>query len=382
MINITDKSKCCGCNACVQKCPKQCISMHEDEEGFLYPKVNMGTCIDCGLCEKVCPVINQMAPKNPLSAFATQHEDKTVRLQSSSGGFFSLIATSVLNQGGVVFGARWNQNMQLIHTYTETTEGLAPFRRSKYIQSDIGNTFKQVEQFLKTGRLVLFTGVACQIAGLKNFLRKPYDNLLTVDVICHGVPSRRVFHDHLKHLAGKRTIIDFNFRDKTTGWKGYSIAYTLDNGTQGHHRAELDEFMRGFLNHYMLRPSCHHCPAKSGKCGSDITLGDLWGCDKLSGINDDDTGLSLVIVNTQKGLNVLEHLNIDKKAIPICFVRKNNNSYFDPTASSPLRSAFWSTYNKNGYITLAKYNEKLGHKIKDLKWLYFKVSVKRLLKNI
>ncbi|MEB3373144.1 4Fe-4S binding protein [Bacteroides sp. CR5/BHMF/2] len=149
MINIDDKFKCCGCNACVQRCPKQCIGMYEDEEGFLYPQVDTALCIDCGICEKVCPVINQSVEKEPIAAFAMQHADKELRLKSSSGGIFSLIATDVIKQGGVVFGARWNEKLELIHDYTETQEGLAPFRGSKYVQSYIGDTYKLAEEFLR-----------------------------------------------------------------------------------------------------------------------------------------------------------------------------------------------------------------------------------------
>ena len=177
MLQITDKSKCCGCNACVQRCPKQCIVMHEDEEGFLYPQVDVTLCIDCGLCEKVCPVINQNMKKDPIVVFAMQHMDKGIRLKSSSGGIFTFIATNIIEEGGIVFGARWNEKLELVHDYTETKEGLSFFCGSKYVQSCIGNIYKDVEYFVKNKRRVLFTGTPCQVAGLKKFLHKEYENL-------------------------------------------------------------------------------------------------------------------------------------------------------------------------------------------------------------
>lgn len=382
MINILEKKNCCGCNACMQHCPKHCIMMHGDEEGFLYPKFDASLCIDCGLCERVCPVLNQNEKIEPIAVYAVQHENKMIRMQSSSGGIFTLIGTEIIELGGVVFGARWDENMKLIHAYTDTIEGLIPFRGSKYVQSYIGETYKQAEAFLKQGRMVLFTGVACQIAGLKNFLRKEYDNLLTIDVLCHGVPSPRVFLDYLFYLGGKHKVVDFNFRDKITGWKGYSVAYSLDNGKHKMQRAQLDEFMRGYLNHYMLRPSCHSCPVKAGKSGSDLTLGDLWGCDKLHHIEDDDTGISAVIVNSTKGESMFNKCNVITTEVSIEMVKANNPAYYKSSSCSKERDNFWNNYNKEGFNAVIRLNDKLGPKIKDLRWLFFKVRIVNILKQL
>lgn len=210
MIHITDKSKCCGCNACVQRCPKQCIAMREDEEGFLYPKVDVAVCIDCGLCEKVCPVINQNVPKEPLQVFAAKNKNEDQRLRSSSGGVFILLAENIIKQGGVVFGARFDKNWEVEHGYAETLEELEPLMRSKYVQSRIGNTYKEAEMFLKQGRKVLFVGTSCQIAGLHKFLRKEYENLLTVDFICHGVPSPGVWRKSSEERSRKARSLEKN----------------------------------------------------------------------------------------------------------------------------------------------------------------------------
>lgn len=244
MINIIDKKNCCGCNACVQHCPKSCITMQEDEEGFLYPIVDQEVCIDCGLCEKVCPVLNQGEERKPLQVYAANNTNEEIRMQSSSGGVFTLLAETIIQEGGVVFGARFNDDWEVIHDYTETQEGLATFRGSKYVQSRIGDSYCQAEQFLKKGRKVLFSGTPCQIAGLNLFLRKEYNNLLTVDFICHGVPSPGVWKSYLEELIALqgnrknsvlshskpiilnsiRDISRIEFRNKRLGWKKYSFA--------------------------------------------------------------------------------------------------------------------------------------------------------------
>ena len=207
MIQLMHKEDCCGCSACVQICPRHCIEMKENLEGFLYPLVDSHSCIECHLCEKVCPVLNQNDSIRPLKVCATKNPDEQIRMKSSSGGVFSILAESVIAAGGVVFGAGFNEHWAVVHSYTETKEGLSAFRMSKYLQSVVGNTYKEVQAFLKQGRLVLYSGTPCQIAGLKLFLRKDYDNLLTVDFICHGVPSPGVFRWYLT----EETIISHNY---------------------------------------------------------------------------------------------------------------------------------------------------------------------------
>lgn len=238
MIEIKNKKDCCGCHACVSVCAKHCITMQTDSEGFLYPVVDKDSCTDCGLCEKVCPVIHQSAPVGPQATYIAINRDEGIRLQSSSGGIFSLLAEKIISEGGVVFGARFDENWDVVHAWTDTIEGIAPFRSSKYVQSRIGNTYREARAFLQQGRKVLFSGTPCQIAGLKKYLRKEYDNLLTVDFICHGVPSAGVWQRYLSELreelraergVGKNTvplsmdelpvITGISFRDKTNGWK-------------------------------------------------------------------------------------------------------------------------------------------------------------------
>ena len=321
MIDVVNKKDCCGCSACVQICPKQCISLKEDFEGFLYPIVDKDVCIDCGLCEKACPILHQGEGGKPLKVYAARNLNEETRNQSSSGGIFTLLAEGVIKDGGVVFAAKFDEHWGVKHDYTETIEGLSVLRGSKYVQSTIGNTYREAKDFLKQGRKVLFCGTPCQIAGLKRFLSKEYENLLTIDFVCHGVPSPGVWRNYLNETIaqmcdknsvssdpiskGNARIESISFRNKCTGWKKYSFALTLSATTRSgaKNTVSLSEvfsdntFMKGFLANLYLRPSCYACAAKCGKSGSDITVGDLWGASSIIGNDDDDRGTSLVMIN-------------------------------------------------------------------------------------
>jgi len=314
MIKINDKAKCCGCSACVQRCPRHCIQMEEDSEGFLYPHVDLEKCIDCHLCEKVCPVINQNEARTPLAVYAAKNPNEQIRLRSSSGGVFTILAERIIDDGGVVFGACWDEVWNIRHGYAESKDDLEKFRGSKYIQSVIGGSFKKAELFLNTGRKVMFTGTPCQIAGLKYFLRKEYANLLAVEVICHSVPSPGIWQQYLSEKLSllnwkKADVCKISFRDKRTGWKRYSFVIEKKDGSVFIERHEKNTFMRGFLTDLYTRPSCEECPAKHLKSGSDITLGDFWGIGALMPKLDDDKGVSAVVVNTDVGQRFLQCLD-------------------------------------------------------------------------
>lgn len=307
MIDIKDKSKCCGCAACAQRCPKQCITMLKDKEGFLYPKVDIVKCTDCGLCEKVCPVLNVSKARLPQKVYAAKNRDEVVRRQSSSGGVFTILAEKTINAGGVVFGVMFNENWEVVHSYTETIEGLAAFRGSKYVQSSIGNSYRQAEAFLKQGREVLFSGTPCQIAGLKRYLRKEYNNLFTMECVCHGVPSPLVWREYLNDIKtynASERVLDIKFRVKSTGWKNYSVSLKYSN-KQGVIQDSYtlfykNPYMQAFLGDFILRPSCYSCPAKDGRSGADIALADFWGIEHIMPQFDDDRGCNLVLDYTAK----------------------------------------------------------------------------------
>lgn len=381
--DISEKMLCCGCSACAQKCPKQCIQMHEDAEGFLYPEIDENCCIDCGLCYMVCPVQNSNFSRKPIAFYATQSKDNDLRLQSSSGGIFSLLAENCIQNGGVVFGAKFDNEMELVHSYTDNIDGLSPLRGSKYIQSKIGNSFKQVEFFLKQGRQVLFSGVPCQIAALNRYLNKEYKTLLTVDIICHGVPSPGVFREYLKFLGKNQKVIALNFRDKCSGWTGYSTSYVLSNGKRKHFRSCLDYFMGGGIKlHYYLRPSCFNCPAKDGKSISDITLGDLWHISIIPEIYDDDKGASLVAVHSIKGEFALSLIDVEK-LVPQCeeLVSKHNASFYISSEMPKDRDVFWKQYSLLGFSVVKQFcNNRLRPTRLHNKLIICKGVIKKYLK--
>lgn len=329
MIKLNKKSDCCGCRACIQKCPKQCISFIPDSEGFFYPFINEEKCIDCGLCEKVCPVINQGEAQEPLAIFAAVNTEEKIRKESSSGGIFTLLAKEVIAKGGVVFGAKFNDQWKVVHDYTETEEGLAAFRGSKYVQSNVSCSYTTAEAFLKQNRHVLYSGTPCQIAGLRKYLRKDYPHLITVDFVCHGVPSPLVWERYLdeklrpKGAAGKNTVSlslkamptlgGVSFRDKRNGWKKFgfalfdksaskadknSVSPSIEANTILYEPLGENVYLHGFIRNLFLRPSCYHCPAKSFKSHSDYTLADFWGAKDY--MEDDDKGISLLFVHKNK----------------------------------------------------------------------------------
>ena len=314
MIQIEDKRRCCGCEACRQVCPKACIQLERDEEGFDYPIVDADRCIECHKCERVCPFMKLGAPREPLAVYAACATDEGLREASSSGGLFTLLAEETLRRGGVVFGARFDEAWSVCHDYTETVEGLVPFRGSKYLQSRIGESYRQAEQSLKDGRPVLFTGTPCQIKGLVNYLGHFYENLTTVDVVCHGVPSPMVWQRYLTTLqAGLGKVSGISFRDKSiSGWRRYDFVVQSTGGDGVRQFYGDNIYMRGFLHDLYLRPSCYACMAKGGRSQSDLTLGDYWGvertCPDLDRALDENKGTSVVLIHSDRGQSLLEGL--------------------------------------------------------------------------
>lgn len=397
MIVLQRKEDCCGCHACATACPTQCITMREDAEGFLYPETDVSKCIDCHLCEKVCPVINtfprpEVFPNelpDPLS-YAAKISDEQIRDASSSGGIFTALAESVIRKGGVVFGVRWSEDFKsVVHDYTETIEGLSVFRGSKYLQSIVGDSYKKVRQFLTAKRPVLFTGTPCQIAGLRRFLRKDYENLFTAEVVCHGVPSPKVWRLYLDEQVGKIQnggeafggmekiqrgslrspgapdaatsveIENIGFRGKVApgGWKKYSYVLSYKPPQSGGEiqlrfvREQLDRnvYMRAFLRDICLRPSCYECPSKAQTSGSDITLGDFWGAwnyEDLSAFND-NKGTSLVCANTEKGKSLLSEIagTCRFKVVPYEWGLKGNPALAHNPKRHPKREMFFGKLN-------------------------------------
>jgi len=281
--------------------------MSHDKDGFIHPEMDTERCIDCGLCKKVCPIINKNnKTKDPIDFIAATNKDDKIRLSSSSGGLFTLFAEWILDSKGIVFGAAYNDKWEVYHISVEKKEDISKLRGSKYVQSFIGDTYSQAEKELKKGRLVLFTGTPCQIAGLHSFLGRQYNNLFLIDVLCHGVPSSRVFQLYIREKSNNKDISYINMRSKKEGWKNYH--FDINDYSKLYKR---DTYMKAFIENLILRPSCYKCLFKNGKSFSDISLGDFWGVKKYHKEIDDDKGLSLVIINSEKGKQLFEKLNIE-----------------------------------------------------------------------
>ena len=371
--------------------------MQEDTEGFFYPVVDECVCVDCGLCERVCPVLNQSSEREPLEVYAAFNKNEEIRMQSSSGGIFTALANQIIKEGGVVFGARFNEDWEVVHDYVETIEGLSVFRGSKYVQSRIGNTFSQTEQFLKQGRKVLFSGTPCQIAGLKLYLRKEYENLLTMDFICHGVPSSGVWRQYLNelitHLGNSRisvyshsesiilnsirNISHIEFRNKRLGWKKYCFALTFSVTDEygSKNTVLLSEphneniFMKGFLANLYLRPSCYACPSKCLKSGSDITIGDYWGIQNVKPEIDDDKGICCTIVNTSKGIFYVSKINVNKIISSYKEVFQGNTALIKSALLSTKRDEFYRHYPEK-FVQFVSRATQLPIKIQCKVWIY------------
>lgn len=364
MIRIFSKKKCCGCSACASICPKSCIVMKRDEEGFCYPSVDETACVDCHQCEKVCPFLNPTVQTYTGSKiYAAVNTDSEVRLASSSGGVFTEIATHVIKQGGCVFGAAFQDDWNVKHCMVENIESLSKLRKSKYVQSNIGNTYKLAKAQLLQGRLVLFSGTSCQIAGLKHFLHKEYDNLITVEILCHGVPSPKVWQLYLaEFLKGKGygigDLCNLSFRDKVKGITEYKLSFEMNDKNSLSHFFYEDSYMDGFLSNLILRPSCYSCMAKGGRSGSDIVLGDLWNKYAKKPF-DDSNGTNVVLVNTDRGFGILEKCNLLKADISDMGIDYYKNSGFQKRQFvNPYRKKFFSEL-KNGNVMqlLNKYSE-------------------------
>lgn len=378
MIQLQKKSDCVGCGACAQRCPKHCIGMQEDSEGFFYPHTDLSKCIKCGLCEKVCPVVNQNEIRKPIFVYAARNNNDEVRRNSSSGGVFTLLAEQIIEKGGVVFGAKFDKSWKVCHGFTESLQGISDFRGSKYVQSDIKDSYIQAEQFLKQGRLVLFSGTPCQIAGLNLFLRKKYNNLITADFICHGVPSPSVWQDYLKEIVSilkdkkgvdASNIINISFRDKRIGWKKFSLSFffrirnTLWIYSENKYK---NVFLKGFLRDLFLRPSCYDCPVKSFKSNSDITIADFWDINKHLPQLNDHLGYSLCLVHNEQ----LNHYLIGSNVYSLKnSVFRNNISIYHSARAHNNREKFFSEYKK-------------GYPVVSLIKRYATVPIKRRLKYL
>lgn len=366
-MELVDNKKCTGCSACVSVCPKRCIRMEPDVEGFLRPVVEREICVDCGLCRKVCPVLSSVRILRTAEtvAYAAYNLDSVVREQSTSGGIFTELCKWVLAQGGIVFGAAYDENFRVKHYMVDNESELWRLRGAKYAQSDLSDCFLQIKMYLESGRKVLFSGTPCQVVGLQQYLGRVWEQLLLVDVVCHGVPSPAVWKQYIQY----RSEIDadgnipsaINLRSKKTGWPGYSVLFDYSEHSCYSALNFDDPYMRVFVGNLCLRPSCYDCSFKGVVRTSDFTLADYWGIERQIPELYDGKGTSLVLLHSEKAKQVWQDLfalfcsqQVDPKQAVV-----ENPSAVKSSARVQNRESFMARYAQEDFEKLA--NELLPH---------------------
>ncbi len=310
MIQVTDKSKCCGCTACETVCPKNCIVLTPDSEGFLYPKVDESECINCGKCERVCPVLNQSVPKGNPSAKIVRNINEETLMDSTSGGAFTAFAAALIERkNAVIYGAAFDDDKNVKHKSCSAIDELKMFRGSKFVQSDLSGTYAEIRNRLKNNETVLFSGTPCQVEGLKKVLNGKYDeNLYCIDIVCRGVPSPKLWEVYRGHMESKykSRITDVKFRNKTYGYHSSTMLLKFENGHIYKKSGRVDPMMRLFTREMCSRPSCSECAFKTEARVSDLTLFDCKRFTQLTGLADDDKGYTAVLIQSDKGEQLLD----------------------------------------------------------------------------
>lgn len=398
-LNNNKKEFCSGCGACVNICPKGAIYMEKDNEGFYYPHIDKQKCVNCNLCRKVCPTINNIKNTKNIKAIYSIHIlDNDILEKSASGGAFTGIVDAFCDKNYVIFGAQFDENFQVMHGYTDNKNKIDCFRKSKYVQSDLKNSYVLVKKFLNEGIKVLFSGTPCQVAGLKSFLGRNYDNLLCIDILCHGVPSDKVWQKYLNFIVQQKTkfekgieyIENIEFRKKTFydgKYNSRNLMIKFKNGDCLIENSEKNLYLRGYANRLFLRPSCRVCKFASPDRCSDITIADCWGIEKKYPDLNPHIGESLLIINTKKGKTVFEKMKRNFSIVPIEeeFIFNNNECYYKPSTFHPKRNLFYDNldkinFEKNIRICLRPIGFK--NKVKAVIPKPIKQEIKRLVRKV
>lgn len=356
-------NQCTGCSACANACPHQCIQMISDDEGFIRPSIDEDLCINCGICQLACPILSPLSSTHNTTAYAAINPNEDVRLQSTSGGIFSLLAQWTFDHNGVVFGAAYTENYSVAHQSVTDMNGLSKLRTAKYAQSWVGDSFQQAKTYLDENRYVLFSGTPCQIGGLSNYLGRQYNNLIMVDLICHGVPSPSVWSKYIEYRKNKESHgaspISINLRSKETGWPGYSIRFDYPNGFSYIAKNSEDPYLRCFIGDLCLRPSCYDCHFKGISRISDFTLGDYWGVwSQLpeSSEYNDRKGTSLVLIHSEQAKKIWadlqNQLHCQQVALPKCL--EENLSAVKSSALPDQRIEFMNCYLREDFADLVQ----------------------------
>lgn len=370
-ISILGKN-CCGCTACEQICPKKCIAFKENNEGFMYPVVDEAVCVNCGACTKHCPVLNPPLAENVPDVYAAKYRDSKTTAESTSGGIFIPLAKSTLENGGIVYGCAYDENLKAKHIAVETENELFRLQGSKYVQSDISGIYSRIKADLDSNRYVLFSGTGCQVAGLRSFLGREYERLVTVDIVCHGVPSPRLFERYTDYLGKKlgEPIKSYNFRSKKR--HGWGLFYELETAQKAKGGSGFDDpYYNAFLNCKTYREGCYSCRFANCNRQGDITLADFWGIEYINPKFYSKNGVSLVLVNTEKGKKLWQSLDncIESTESTLEQAVKMNKNLSEPSSRPECRSSIYDGFDGD----FEKYvNQKL----------YVKFDIKRKIKAV
>lgn len=363
MIEVKDKKKCTGCGACVNACPRRVITLEEDIEGFIYPQVDVDRCIDCHVCEKICPMLKDRATiccgiEGYPQFYAGQLLDKKDLSLVSSGGAFWAFSQTIIKKGGIVYGAVQENVDEVSHFRAEDMEGIKRIRRSKYLQSDTGYTMAQVRDDIRKGHVVLYSGTGCQIAGLKSFLGGDFENLITCDVVCHGVPSTKVWKTYRKEKEERegKTMEDLVFRDKSFGWRNNHYKITYSDGSVEKSPSPTQMFHSGYLRGFFNRPSCGCCKWSHLPRVSDVTLADYWRYNGRFNTSGENSGVSLICVNSNRGLSLLDeasqYLDIEETSSQLAL--ESCRHLKEHPFENPQRESFFRFFNDRGYYAAAE----------------------------
>lgn len=378
MLSLQDKKKCFGCTACANICPQNAIHLIIDAEGFKYPEVNYEECVKCGLCIKVCPIQNKLDMHEPLGIYAAKNISNSIRMKSSSGGVFTALAEYVLLFEGIVYGAAFDDKFCVVHKRIDNLHDLKSLRGSKYVQSDLNDTFRFIKKDLCNDKMVLFSGTPCQCAGLKKYLNLEYDNLIILDLVCYGVPSPKIFSEYIEYIQRRYNseVKEYVFRDKSLGWREGKSKIKLEPN-KNIHFLETHVFDELFWSNLILRPACYDCYFTSTKRIGDITLGDFWGIEVVDRDFMDEKGVSLCFINDTKGENFFEFIKnkLTYKKVLLKYAVAKQDRLKNSVDEPKNRNIFWNEYSSSGFEYIVR---KYTH---SNKYEIIKFNIKKIMKK-